>query len=56
LKLWTGGTNSTKESHKIIPAVGGVDVHAFNVKMGFLDLKIFPYDEVFRTITNPDSP
>lgn len=36
------------ESEEIVPAIGGVDAHA--LKYGFL--KIFPYYDLFKTITN----
>lgn len=49
LRWWDSLNNETPE---IIPAIGGVDVHAMEFKKSFLKLKIFPYRETFDTITN----
>lgn len=47
--LWDKFNNETE---KVIPAIGGVDAHSFNIKKGFLNLKVFPYLCSFGTITN----
>lgn len=44
--------NLNNDAIEIIPAIGGVDVHAMEFKKGFLKLKIFPYKDTFDTITN----
>ena len=49
LAWWDTLNNETSE---IIPAIGGVDVHAMEFKKSFLKLKIFPYEDTFDTITN----
>lgn len=49
LKWWD---NLNNETPQIIPAVGGVDVHALEFKKSFLTLKIFPYKTTFETVTN----
>jgi len=46
---WDTLNNETAE---IIPAIGGVDVHAMEFKKSFLKLKIFPYKDTFDTIAN----
>lgn len=48
--LWWDNLNN--ETTEIIPAVGGVDVHAMKFKKSFLTVKIFPYKETFDTVTN----
>lgn len=40
------------EKLQIIPAIGGVDTHAFRIKIGFVTIKIFPYKTIFGTVTN----
>lgn len=49
LEWWDTLNNETPE---IIPAIGGVDVHAMEFKRNFVKLKIFPYKDTFDTITN----
>jgi len=49
MKWWDTLNNETPE---IIPAIGGADVHALEFKKSFLTLKIFPYKDVFDTISN----
>ena len=49
LKWWD---NLNNNDEKIIPAVGGVDVHAFNYKLFCLNYKIFSYYDSFKTVTN----
>jgi hypothetical protein len=47
---WWDELNS--ETTDIIPAIGGVDVHAMEFQKSFLKLKIFPYKTTFDTVTN----
>lgn len=49
LKWWD---DLNKESKSIVPAVGGVDAHALVVKFLGLPVKIFPYKDSFKTVTN----
>lgn len=49
LKWWDELNNETAQ---IIPAIGGVDVHAMKFKKKFLEVEIFPYKDCFDTITN----
>ena len=49
LKWWDDLNN---ETDKIIPAIGGLDVHAFNIKKMGITVKIFPYHDTFGTIVN----
>ena len=49
MQWWDTLNNETVE---IVPAIGGVDVHAMEFKKSFLKLKIFPYKDTFDTITN----
>lgn len=49
LTWWDDLNNATEE---IIPAIGGVDTHAFRIKIGFVTIKIFPYQTIFGTVTN----
>jgi len=37
---------------KIIPAIGGVDAHALKFKDYIIPVTIFPYEDMFKTITN----
>jgi hypothetical protein len=46
---WWDSLNNTD---KIIPAVGGVDVHALNYKFMGINLKIFPYYDSLKTVSN----
>lgn len=48
--LWWDKLNN--ETPEIIPAIGGVDVHALEFKKSFLTLNIFPYKTTFDTVTN----
>lgn len=45
LKWWDGLNN---ENGEIVPAIGGLDTHAFKVGI----LTIFPYYDSFKTVTN----
>jgi len=38
-------------SEKIVPAIGGIDVHALK-RTYFIPLTIFPYDSMFKTVLN----
>lgn len=49
MRWWDALNNETPE---IIPAVGGVDVHALEFQKSFLKFKIFPYKTTFDTVTN----
>lgn len=49
MKWWDSLNN---ENHHIIPAIGGIDAHAFNIRKAFITVKIFPYKKIFGTITN----
>jgi hypothetical protein len=40
------------EDKKIIPAIGGIDAHALKIKNYILPVTIFPYEKMFKTITN----
>lgn len=40
------------ETDKIVPAIGGVDLHALKYNYFGINLKIFPYKSSFKTITN----
>lgn len=48
-ELWD---NLNNENPNIVPAIGGVDAHAFNIKRAFITFKIFPYKNTFKKITN----
>ncbi len=41
-----------KESEKIIPAIGGVDAHALKFNKYLVPVLIFPYKDMFETVTN----
>lgn len=47
---WWDSLNN--ENHHIIPAIGGVDAHAFNIRKAFITVKVFPYKNTFDTIAN----
>ena len=47
---WWDDLNS--KTQQIIPAIGGIDAHAFDIKKLFVTVKIFPYRITFETITN----
>lgn len=49
LEFWD---NSNNETQHIVPAIGGVDVHAVHITRAFVTLKIFPYKNILGTITN----
>ncbi len=49
LKWWDELNNS---SEKIVPAVAGVDAHALKINKYIIPVTIFPYKELFKTITN----
>lgn len=47
---WWDGLN--KNSLNIVPAIGGIDAHAFKIHKYIIPLTIFPYKTYFDTITN----
>lgn len=47
---WWDKLNNT--SDKIIPAIGGIDVHALKIKGYVIPVTIFPYQDMFKTIVN----
>jgi len=47
---WWDSLNN--ETGSIIPAVGGVDIHAFNYKYFGINLQIFPYYDSLKTVSN----
>lgn len=47
---WWDDLNNTEE--QIVPAIGGVDAHALVIKDYFVPVTIFPYETMFKTITN----
>ncbi|MDD3013875.1 MAG: CehA/McbA family metallohydrolase [Candidatus Gastranaerophilales bacterium] len=47
---WWDSLNN--ETDKIIPAIGGVDVHALDYGHCGINLKIFPYSESLKTVSN----
>lgn len=49
LKWWD---KLNQEAPNIVPALGGVDVHAMKFKKKCFEVEIFPYKETFDTITN----
>ena len=49
LKWWDELNNN---SEAIVPAVGGVDAHALVYKVLGFDVKVFPYIDTFKTLTN----
>lgn len=49
LAWWDNLNNETSE---IIPAIGGIDAHALNIKKFFVPVTIFPYQNILGTITN----
>lgn len=49
LKWWDDLNNKTE---KIVPAIGGVDAHAMKISKYIIPVTIFPYEEMFKTITN----
>lgn len=49
LKWWDDLNNETQQ---IIPSIGGIDAHAFIVKWAFKKFKIFPYKNIFATLSN----
>lgn len=40
------------ENEAIIPAIGGLDVHSFDITRFFVTVKIFPYESMFKSLTN----
>lgn len=44
--------NLNKENPHIVPAIGGSDAHAFNIRKAFVTVKIFPYKSTFGKVTN----
>lgn len=47
---WWDELNNEKQ--EIIPAIGGLDAHAFNIKKRFITVKVFPYENMFKSIIN----
>lgn len=47
---WWDELNSQKQS--IVPAIGGVDAHAFKIKKYIIPVTVFPYKVMFKTINN----
>lgn len=41
-----------QNSKNIVPAIGGLDVHALKIKKYIIPVTIFPYKSMFKTITN----
>lgn len=52
LSWWDDLNNQNWQNQQIIPAIGGLDTHAFRIKRGFVTIKIFPYKSAFGTVTN----
>ncbi len=49
MKWWDELNNNTE---KIIPSLGGTDCHELILKDYIIPIKIFPYEKMFKTITN----
>lgn len=49
MKWWDDLNN---KNGKIVPAIAGLDVHAFEYKYFGFNLKVFPYDKSFKTLKN----
>lgn len=49
MKWWDDLNNETQE---ITPSLGGVDSHELIIKDYLIPVKIFPYEKMFKTITN----
>lgn len=49
LKWWD---ELNKNSEHIIPAIAGVDAHALKISTYIIPIKIFPYKDCFKTLTN----
>lgn len=49
LKWWD---ELNKNSEHIIPAIAGVDAHALKISKYIVPIKIFPYKDCFKTLTN----
>ena len=49
LKWWD---ELNKNSERIIPAIVGVDAHALKISKYIIPIKIFPYKDCFKTLTN----
>ena len=47
---WWDELNSQKEN--VVPAIGGVDAHAFKIKKYIIPVTVFPYQVMFKTINN----
>ena len=47
---WWDELNCQKES--IVPAIGGVDAHAFKIKKYIIPVTVFTYNVMFKTINN----
>lgn len=48
--IWWDELNN--ETENVIPAIGGVDAHALRIKRYMIPVTIFPYETMFKTITN----
>ena len=49
LKWWD---ELNKKSEHIVPAIAGVDAHALKISKYIIPIKIFPYKDCFKTLTN----
>jgi len=49
LAWWDSLNNDTRD---IVPAIGGVDTHAFIIKRAFFTIKVFSYENCFKKLTN----
>lgn len=47
---WWDDLNNT--SDEVVPAIGGIDVHALKIAKHIFPVKVFPYKSMFKTITN----
>ena len=47
---WWDELNAKKQS--VVPAIGGVDAHAFKMKKYIIPVTVFPYNVMFKTINN----
>ncbi len=47
---WWDSLNNN--SDKIVPAIGGIDAHAMKINGYLIPVTIFPYEKMFKTITN----
>lgn len=49
LSWWDDLNNKTSD---IVPAIGGLDAHAVRVKTSIFNVKLFPYESLFKSIVN----